>query len=400
MHEAWGARIGFGAALLATAVAVACAPKAGRRQTDVMEKTGVVGVSAPVLRARVDDLAEHLAGRLEEMCDRIRAESRDPVVRRRALRAKIEGIPAVYSAAYRVDPLEAAMDVWALAFQLSHFVREGAGSTLFGDLQPLAHELAEDVIADADALVRSIAVGPEAFADTRAKVERWASLHPIERNFMSRPSVATSMAEFRSERDAFVAVGAVTDTLENLSERLNTYAAQLPKQARWQAELLAADLPSQPEVAGALGDVHALGETGRLVNELLADMPGLMGVGSPAHTMIASERKAALAGVNAQRLQTLEYVTVERVATLAALQQERIAVLAALHQERVETLREVDAIKTRAVESAFVGLRETVDYALVRIAVLMLLLIVSSTVLGVVGYRLTLGRRRAAASTT
>jgi hypothetical protein len=398
MHEARGVRIGFGAALLAAAVAAACAPKAGRRQTDVMEKTGVVGVSAPVLRARVDDFAERLAGRLEETCDRIRLESRDPGVRRRALRAKIEGIPAVYSAAYRADPLEAAMDVWALAFQLSHFVREGAGSTLYGDHQPLAHALAEDVIADADALVRSIAVGPEAFADARAKVERWASLHPIERNFSARPSIATSMAEFRSERDAFVAVGAVTDTLENLSERLNTYAAQLPKQARWQAELLAADLPSEPDVAEALGDVHALGETGRLVSELLADWPGMVGEGSPVHAMIASERKAALADVNAQRLQTLEYVTAERVATLAALQQERIAVLAALHQERVETLREVDAIKNRAVESAFVGLREVVDYALVRIAVLMLLLIASSAVLGVVGYSLTLGRRRAATS--
>jgi hypothetical protein len=40
------------------------------------------------------------------------------------------------------------------------------------------------------------------------------------------------------ERDAFVAIGEATDTVENMSERLNTYAAQLPKLARWQAELL------------------------------------------------------------------------------------------------------------------------------------------------------------------
>ena len=125
------------AGLLGVAVAGACAPKAARRQTDVMEKTGGVSVSATVLRARVDDLAERLAGRVEETSDRIRAEARDRAIRRRALTAKIEVIPAVYSAAYRIDPLEAALDVWALAFQLSQFVEEGDGRDAFGKQQPL-----------------------------------------------------------------------------------------------------------------------------------------------------------------------------------------------------------------------------------------------------------------------
>ena len=37
-------------------------------------------------------------------------------------------------------------------------------------------------------------------------------------------------------------MGEASDTLENMSERLNTYVAHLPKQARWQAELLAAEM--------------------------------------------------------------------------------------------------------------------------------------------------------------
>ena len=48
----------IGAAVLGLAVATACAPKASRRQTDIMEKTGKVGVSAAVLRARVNDLVD------------------------------------------------------------------------------------------------------------------------------------------------------------------------------------------------------------------------------------------------------------------------------------------------------------------------------------------------------
>jgi len=389
-------QVGIGATVLAIGAAIACAPKTGRRQTDVMEKAGAVSVSAAVLRARVDDLAERLAGRVEEASDRIRRESKDPIVRRRALRAKIEAIPSIYSAAYRVDPLEAAMDVWALTFQLSSFLGEGQGRGAYGDYQPLVRELAANMLADADSVMEGIAVSREAFARARVQVQGWAARNPVERHFTARPSMASSIAALRSERDAFVAVGAVTDTLENVSQRLNTYAAQLPKQARWQAEMLVTDVTQEPEVADVLGDVHALGETARRANQLLGDVPGMVSaVDSPVRELIAGERRAVLEGVNAQRLQTLEFVTAERLATLAAIREERLAVVAALHQERVDTLQEVDAIKTRAVESAVHGLREIVDYAIWRATAMLLVLMLAGALLGVVSYRLTLGRRRA-----
>jgi hypothetical protein len=389
-----GRRAAVGAGLLACAItAAACAPKAARRQTESMEKTGAVSVSAVALRARVDDLAERLAGRIEETCDRIRREARDPVVRRRALTAKIEAIPALFTAAYRVDPFAAALDVWALAFQLSQFV-EGEGRDYFGPQQPLLGALARDVLADADAVVRGIAIGPDAYARARAKVEDWARAHPIERNFTARPSLASSMAELRSERDAFVAVGAATETLENVSQRLNTYAAQLPKQARWQAELLAEDMTIEPAVAGALGDVHEIGEAARRASALMDQTPGLVAAASsPLREMVVAERRAVLAAVDGQRVQTLQFATAERLAVLAALREERIATLAALRGERVEILKELDAIKSRGVDSAVVGLEQVVDYALWRVAGVLALLIALGAVLFVVAHRLTRGRR-------
>ena len=388
-----------GSALLVVVLASACVPRTAHRQTAVMENTGAVSVSASVLRARIDDLTERLAGRIEETADRIRREARDPVVRRRALATKIEAIPALYGAAYRVDPLEAAMDVWGFAFQVSQFVGEGKGRDLFGPQQPLMLELAHDVLADADAVIEGIAIGHQAFADARVRVELWATRHPVERNFTARPSIVASLADLHTEQNAFVAVGAATDTLENLSERLNTYAAQLPKQARWQAELLVADMPHEPEVADVLGDVHALGATARRANDLLGDVPGLVGsAGSPVRELVAGERRAVLEGVNSQRLQTLEFVTAERLAVLAAVHEERIATLAVLHQERIESLKEVDAIKSRTVDSTLAGLRELVDYTLVRAAVLLLLAMLSAAILGVVCYWLTIGRRNTASA--
>ena len=42
----------------------------------------------------------------------------------------------------------------------------------------------------------------------------------------------------------------MSDTVETLSERLNTYAMQLPRQARWHSEILASELAA--EMAAAL----------------------------------------------------------------------------------------------------------------------------------------------------
>ena len=345
--------VAIGAAVVSLVLAPACAWRTSRRQTDIMEKTGAVSVSAPVLRARVNDLAERLSGRVEEATDRIRAESRDPVVRRLALNAKIEAVPTVHSAAYRADPLEGAVDLWALTFQLVQYTEKGLGLAAFGTQQPIAIDAAQGALADADALIQGVAVSPQAFARARAQVEQWAANNPIEHHFTARPSMAGRVAELRSEPDAFVSVGAVSDTLDSLSERLNVYAAQLPKQARWQAQLMLEEVSGEPDLVATLNDVHSLGAAARSANAALEDVPGLLGAARlPVTEMLAAERRAALAEVDRQCRETLALVTAERLAVLGAADEERTAVVAALRQERIDGLKEVDAIKSRAVETA------------------------------------------------
>ena len=316
-------------------------------------------MSAADLRARVNDLADRLAGALERTADRISAEARDPEVRRRALAFKADAIPAVYTAAYRADPLVAAVDTWGLAFQVREYLENGAGRDAFGAQHPLARAEARDLLAAADASVRGMAASQKVFDAARVKVQSWTAKHPIERAISSRSSVAPVLAEWRSEdRDAFFAVGEVTDTIQNISERLNTYAAQMPRQLRWQAELLIAEL----------ADEH--------------DVPGLLGAaGQAVREAVAAERRAVLEDVNGQRQQTLDYLTAERVAALAALRQERIEALAA-----------VEALQGRAVDSAVARLRSVVDYALVRLAVLLAILMFTTATLGVLVYRMTAGR--------
>ena len=132
------------------------------------------------------------------------------------------------------------------------------------------------------------------------------------------------------------------------------------------------------------GDAEALGAAARRFHEILDQAPDLAGATVAARAVLAEERRAVLDAVNAQRLATLEYATSERLAVLAALREERTATLAALKQERIQVLQEVDAIKTRAVDTSADRLKEVVDYAIWRLGALLLFFLVTAAVLGTI----------------
>jgi hypothetical protein len=382
----------IGAVIAGAVMTSACAPKTAGRQTDIMEQSGKVSVSAAVLRARVNDLVERVAGRIEMTADRISAETDDALLRRRALVLKMDAIPAVYTAGFRADPLVAVVDVWGFAFQFSQYMENRAGQNGFGLKQPLVQECARALLADTDAVIRAIAIRPEYFDQTRAQVEGWARSHPVQYAFSARESGASLVTDLRSgDRDVFLDVGTISDVVESLSERVNTYAALLPRQARWQAEILIGEVASASahRIDGALGDIHDIGTAARGAVEVVENLPDLL---NAERNMLADERRAVLAGIQSQRLETLEYMTVERQAVIAAARKELIALVAALRQERIDSLTEVDAIKTRAIDSVLAGMKDLVDYTLWRVAALTFCLLLAAAALGAIAYRL--GRRR------
>ena len=113
--------------------------------------------------------------------------------------------------------------------------------------------------------------------------------------------------------------------------RLDSYNVYLPKQARWQAELLLTDFTHDPQISAALSNLGVLSKSVAKVSGNVDQMPEL----------VDQTRKAFKADVDAERLSAQAFVEEERLTTLYALQQERIATIDAMHTERLATTAQI-----------------------------------------------------------
>ncbi len=390
-HGSTGVRLSLAGACLLTTACLAGRP----RQSGLQQRLGGSSVSSTELKVRVYTLADRLAGMVENAADRIREESSDPGVRHRALIWKADAIPEIYRAAFWPDPLASSLDLWALLRQMELYFEEGAGRETFGPEQSIALDTVKKMEALGEEMAASVVRFPERLARLRNAVDTFGRSYPIEGNFSSRRSVGAHVAEFfdPGSQGAFSAIGEAADMVSDVSVRLNTYATTLPRQARWQGELLVNGVLQSAEATQTLKELNAIGDTARRADALLGDVPGTVEAAiAPAREALAGEREAVFASVDRQRLALTDSLTKERQTLVAAIETQRAAVMADVARERAAILSEADAIARRALSDVSGRARGVVDYVFWR---LMILLGVAA-LLAVVAYRLAVGSRRAA----
>ena len=368
-------QLGVGWGLMATcALAVGCstfAPKADPgRPTSLMKQTGAT-MSPVEMRQRVDDLVPPMLASIEQTLDRVRLESGDRGVRRRALLLKIDIVPVVYRAAFQSDPLAAAMDLWLLAYQMEECLAVGTGPCDLGEQQPLGREAGRVHRERFESQIRQAATNPEAFQTFKKHIQETARRYPLtEEGAIARRHTMTAelaRAMGAESRDAFTVIGDVSMTLTDLTNRLNTYIGDAARLGRWHDELLVEDMKAWPEATGSLADLHRAADSLDEVADTLepANLDALL---DRPMDFVERERQAVLRDVDRQRVLTLQYVTAEREAVLAAVDAERIALMAQVHQERVETMKDVHTLGRDLVDDAVVQAFRVVDHLVWRLA--------------------------------
>ncbi|MBN8226788.1 chemotaxis protein [Corallococcus macrosporus] len=350
-------------AVLLAALCGGCASLEPQR-SELAMRVGRSDLSVAVMRTRVRDLARRFSGLIEAMADDLASRSGSPSVAAAMLRFKANAVPAVQSTLFKPDPVAAIIDTWALLAQLEESLpRSATGAS--PELVSQAHASLVSLESELAAEWREV-TGHEDVTQTRDRVHAWAAEHPLTGPLVTRESTTAllaSLTEVTGGGLRSTAAGLIEDT-RDLTARVDLYATSLPRQARWQAELVATDAMRAPTVQAALA------ELGRTVD--LLDRVGSVAANTPA--LIERERRAVLDAVHAERLGLQEFVTGERQAVLADVGRERQAVVDALHAERVATLQQLDGLARGWVDHAFDRLGPLVDRVFLWLALLMVLL--------------------------
>ena len=338
------------------------------------ERTGL-HVSAAQLRVQVRTLARPFGGVIEGAADRALSEARTPEDRVRALRFKINGIPAVHGALFEADPVAALFETAALLDQMLLFVEEGPGSILSVQVRAQVVAAVEDMKARLHRLGAALGVSPEDEARFWAKAEAWAREHPVTDSFAARETTQALFAKYLVSAQPGIRAMArrLDESVLDITLRFDLYAEYLAKQARWQAELMVEEalLRGVPR--------RVLEEAGPLRAELTALPFDIAGERTRWAEVVAAERALVLEWAHGERLETLDFIRAERKAVADVVASERQLVLDAIQGERRALLAEVGAQRVAAIadlegviaRSLTASRREVVDHAVLRLAQLM-----------------------------
>jgi hypothetical protein len=194
-----------------------------------------------------------------------------------------------------------------------------------GPFLPILAETLKTMDSEMEQLV--LAAAPAAdIPDLRQKMGTWAAAHPIQMGMTGRRSADVDLIrQDESDLGALASIKALQEGLGDVTARLDSYNAYLPKQARWQAELLVSDLSRGPEFGAAASNFAVISKALDETSNNLDRMPELA----------ARARELALGDIENQRLAAQAFLTEARVQTMEALTQERMNVMTDLRGERL-----------------------------------------------------------------
>jgi hypothetical protein len=321
-------------------------------------------------------------------------ESPSPEARRQALIWKAEAIPVMQMSLLNTDPVSAVVDTWVFLFQMRAYMERPAVKQPFGEFYPVVDQTLKNMDAEMEQLVRVAAPSAD-IADLRQRTGAWAQAHPIQAGLTGRQSADPEVIRKVGESDlgTMASVKALRESLGDLTARLDSYNLYLPKQARWQAELLLRDLTRDPQVDAVMSNVVVLSSALAKTSSSMERMPEVAGQAREAiRADVEGQRLAAQAFLRGERLQTLDALRQERIATIAAMHSERLAATADLRGERqvvlealrngeVAVMNDVNAASEKTLKDLDSRGRGLIDHFFLRALELVLLtLIVCSLV--------------------
>jgi len=274
------------------------------------------------LRARLYDFVGQFSGEVAAAANEMVAQATSDDVRRIARTWKANGIPACQAAAFDQDPVIGLIDVWALVVQIGDYFESDRAVERLGDARLPAHATMARLEDQIEAIAAQLGTERSA-ADARLVVHEFAGRNPVDDLRFTRASATPELRALTAaaQKSVFHTVESLDERMDDLSDRMTIYAATLPKQARWEAEIFTDYVFHQPEIEA--------------VTSLAAEFPAL--IAEERKLILAAirdERAVALADLERQRLETIETLERERRTVLGDITDQRVAILEFVGSER------------------------------------------------------------------
>jgi hypothetical protein len=325
-------------------LSLSCASRSTRK-TSSIKRAKNINISATELSSRNQSLLAVYSSQIEVAADQIIVASTSPITRRVALLWKSEAIPVLQTSLLNTDPVAAVIDSWTFIFQMSAYMEQPPVKDKLGPFSQVPLEALRKMESEMEQLVRNAAPSADV-EDIRRRVHTWASAHPIQAGLSGRKSADSDLirSTYQDDLGALSSLKALQEGLGDIAARLDSYNSYLPKQARWQAELLANDLSRDPALGTAASNFGILAKAMQQSASNLDRIPQMAGNARQlAIADVDQQRLAAQSFLSGERARIADEMTQQRIDTISDLRGERLAATADLRAERQIVL---DALHT------------------------------------------------------
>jgi hypothetical protein len=267
------------------------------------------------LRILVRGLVVPFSGQIEAVADQVITLSPDAQTREEMTRFKMNGIPAMQLALLRPDPVASLVDAWVMVSQMKELI----GLTRAGQVPEEREKLRtrfDSMEGQLAAIWRRMA-GPQDTSTAAARVHAWAAQHPVTTTLAARPTTTELLASLTAtpSLSPFATVASALKETQDLSARLDAFAAFLPKQARWQGEYFLLEALSDPSFHPRIPELDKVSAEMERVSGSVEGLPGFLD----------EQRRAMQSFLREERVGFQEFADTQRVELTRALAQERVA---------------------------------------------------------------------------
>ncbi|MBI5844722.1 MAG: hypothetical protein HZB23_08645 [Deltaproteobacteria bacterium] len=291
-------------------LAFSCAAGSGGKET-ARESSGAVAVMSDVeLRRRLRDGFERFSLMVVATADRIKEETDDLTVRRRAVYWKTVAVPAYASMISEPNPRLALVDILTFTTAMRRSFESGQGKDLFGQFQPLALETARAAEKDARATAHALMSEKDARA-VLSEVESWLAAHPVDDPYgttalgqsagairpMPESLVNAPLSTIRKWTNRLDAATEAVREITRVGDRIAQVAELSPNTGRWSMELLAYDLLQTREFGQTLASIKTLSESAAALARLGQSLPEQMRLTSESLFAEMKERETRVLAI-------------------------------------------------------------------------------------------------------